>query len=155
MALRSSSSLVFQSRLEPLPPTHSCGLAKPCWLDQTLLLSFSDLTLLDLTWSWVLCRDDAHDLVLKLDEESTLVRFRHKISNHVARGTPLHRQFVLVDPIGDKIVSNVDVLRALAARSLAVLLQKNSTQVVLTDNVLADNLRLRGAYSRSATASWN
>ena len=68
----------------------------------------------------MLCRDNAHDLVAELPEQGSLEGFCHKIGDHVAGWAPLDCEFPLLDAIRYKIVADVDVLRAFAARGFAV-----------------------------------
>ena len=81
------------------------------------------LTLCDLNLSWagVLGLDHSHDLVSELLEQSALGWLCHIVSDHVPRGAPFHSQLLLVNAIRYEIVTNIDVLRALAARSFAIL----------------------------------
>ena len=104
-------------------------------LDQTLIL--------ELSWSWALCGNDAHDRVSKLCEESALVGFSHIITNHVSGGTPFHREIFFTDLISYKLVSNVDVLGTFAAGGFAIFLHENGTFVVLVDNIVLNPITLR------------
>jgi hypothetical protein len=100
------------------------------------------LIALGLSRSWTPRGSDSHDLITELLEKSSLSRFCHEVSDHVLRRTPFDREVLLADPISYKIVSDVDMLRALTARCFAVLLHENGALVVLIDNVFADCVSL-------------
>jgi hypothetical protein len=107
-------------------------------------LTRSDLSLSirDLAWSRILSWNHSHDLVAKLLEQSTLEWLRRLVTNHVPRGTPDYRHFVFTNTIGNKKIPNVNVLRALTARSFSVGLQENRTLVVLEKDVILDIVTL-------------
>jgi hypothetical protein len=66
------------------------------------------------------------------------------VSNHVSHGTPYYRHLFLYYYIGDEEKPNVDVLCALAARSLSIIFfQTNRTFVVLKQNIVLDAIALR------------
>jgi hypothetical protein len=44
----------------------------------------------------------------------------HKVSEHVTRGTPNDRDFLLLDSIGDEEITDIDVFCAFAAQSFTV-----------------------------------
>ena len=98
--------------------------------------------LLDLSGSWVLGWSHSHDLILELSKESSLCRLGHIVSYHVAGGAPLYGELLFVDPIRDKLVTDVDVLCLLTAGSLAILLHKDGALVVLKDDVFLDPITL-------------
>ena len=100
------------------------------------LFSLRRLFLLWFPGTWVLGWDDSHDLVSKFLEKSALGGFGHEVCNHVSRRAPFHRQLLVLDPICYKKISDVDMLRPLAARSFAVPLQEDGTLVVLVDDTL-------------------
>ena len=110
--------------------THSCG--PECSRDQTLF-PFQILTeTRALSW------DNSHDLVSKLPKESYLSGQCHKVGNHVAGWTPLDSEFLLIYLIRYKVITDVNMLCALAARCFAILYQKHGTSFVLIENVLSD-----------------
>jgi len=92
--------------------------------------------------SRVLCRNHAHNLVSELPEESTLEQFSCIITNYVPDGTPFDGDLTLTDSVGDKEILDIDMLRALAARSLAILLQKHGTLVILEHHIVIDLIPL-------------
>ncbi len=87
-----------------------------------------------------LCLDDTHNLIPKLTKQRPLSGLGHKIGDHVLRGAPLHGHLVLLDTVSDKEETNVDVFSSLGAGSLAILLQKNGTLIVLVDNIFSRGL---------------
>jgi hypothetical protein len=100
--------------------------------DQTLVSK--KVFILDFSWSRTFRGSNSHNLLSELHEQSTLIRLCHEITNHVPGGTPLDRHVLLVDAIGDKIIQNIDMLRAFATQSFSVLLDENGTLVVLWDS---------------------
>ncbi len=64
----------------------------------------------------------AHDAISKISEVTSLQRFRHKVSNHLLGGTPPNADLFHVHPICDEKVLDVNMSRALAARSLTIFL---------------------------------
>jgi hypothetical protein len=57
--------------------------------------------------------------------------------------------------IGNKEIPDVNVLRALAARSFPILLQNNCALVVLEQNILFDTISLRLHKIPSPTNGWH
>jgi hypothetical protein len=106
------------------------------------LIATDSCLLLLLSGTRALRRDYSHDLVAELPEKSALGGLGHKVDDHIAGGAPLHGHLLLFYPIRHKEVTDVDVLRALAAPSLAIPFQKDSAFIVLVDNVLAYLLAL-------------
>ena len=109
---------------------------EPPWT--TLWLYIIDHFLL--SGACILHRNDSHDLISKLCEESsTCTWFCHVlVSNHVPRGTPFHHEVLLADPICYKkiVPGDIDMVHALAAQGFAVLLHKNCTIItVLVNNI--------------------
>jgi hypothetical protein len=56
--------------------------------------------------------------------------------------SPVGQHIALLDSISSKEIPNAGMLRALAARSLSILLQKNSALVVLEQNIVLDLVAL-------------
>ena len=100
------------------------------------------LLLLRFPGTWALCWDYSHYLVLELLEKSALGGFGHEVGNHIAGWAPLHGQLLFINPIRYKEVADMDMLRALAARSLAIPFEKDGTFIVLVDNVFSDLVAL-------------
>ena len=86
--------------------------------------------------------DYSHNLVSESSEQSTFKRLGSEISDHIPCGAPIHRQLTLLDAVGNKEKANVNMLRALAARSLAILFEKYGTVVVLVKEILLDLIAL-------------
>ena len=108
----------------------------------SFILSLGRLLLLWFAGTWALGRYDAHNLVAESSEKCTLERFGHVVGDHVPGGTPLDGKFLFVDSICHEEKSNIDVLRALAARSFAILFQKDGTLIVLVDDICCDGVAL-------------
>jgi hypothetical protein len=98
---------------------------------------------LSFTVSGSFWRDNSHKHVSKFLKQSTLEGFGRKVSDHVTRGTPNDRDFVLLDSISDKEITNIYVLRAFAARSFTVFLKENRALVVLKQDIIVDRVSLR------------
>jgi tetrahydromethanopterin S-methyltransferase subunit F len=134
-----------------LRPTHSCGSA---FGFLRALLDHTTWIFLELSRPGILGGNDAHDLISKLREESTLIRFSHVVANHVPRGTPFHRKILFLDPITYEIVSDIQVIRL---RELMVLFlhnfrnkknkKKNKTK---KDNNDKDKNRVASANDKSS-----
>jgi hypothetical protein len=71
-------------------------------------------------------------------EEGALSGLCHKIGDHIAGWAPLDSELLLLYPVSNKIVPDIDVLSALAAGGFAILFQQHGTAIVLVDNVLTD-----------------
>ena len=126
--------------------------------DQTCFLS-SNLRRSNLLYTFTGTRalrwDYSHYLISELSEKSALGGLSHKIGYHIAGWAPLHSHLLLVDPVCYEKVTDMDMLRALAARSLAVLLKKDGTLVVLVDNVLGNLVALSFQEISSPAYSWH
>ena len=96
-----------------------------------------------------------HYHVSEPPEQSPLCRLCKEISYHIPRWTPLYTQASFLYHIRDKEISNVDVLCPLPTGSLAVLLQKNSTLVILIYNVLSNILALCYHKQSSRQHCWH
>jgi hypothetical protein len=103
----------------------------------------------DLHW------DYSHYLISELSEKSALGGLSHKISYHIAGWAPLHSHLLLVYPVCYEKVADMDMLRALAARSLAVLLKKDGTLVVLIDNKNINKVALSFQEISRPAYSWH
>ncbi len=121
-------------------PTHSCGSIFS--RDQTCFLCSNLGSNLVFTGTRALRWDYSHYLILELSEKSALGGLSHKIGYHITGWAPLHSHLLLVYPVCYKKVADIDMLCALAARSLAVLLKKDGTLVVLIDNVFGNLVAL-------------
>jgi hypothetical protein len=83
----------------------------------------------------------------------------HKIGYHIAGWAPLHSHLLFVYPVCYKKVADMDMFRALAARSLAVLLKKDDpfggkwfnsfTAMNTMCIVISFGIRLKGRLCRS------
>jgi len=113
------------------------------------------LRLLFLTSSWLLSRDHTHNLVSELFEQSTLKGFGCIITDHILSRTPFESYVSGFDSIRDEEISNIDVLRALTARSLSILLQKDGTLIVLMDYIVLHCIPLRFHEKTRPTNSWH
>ena len=119
------------------------------------LVSLWRLLLLTCPGTWALCWDYSHYLVSELLEKSALGGFGHEVCNHVSRRAPFHRQLLVLDPVGYKKISDVDMLRPLAARSFAVPLQEDGTLVVLVDDIVSDFISLGFHEISSPAYCWH
>jgi hypothetical protein len=70
-------------------------------------------------------------------ELSTLEGLGEEIGHHVTSGTIFNTEFTILDPVGNKEVSDVDVTGAAAAGSASITFQQDGTLVVLENNVVA------------------
>ena len=80
--------------------------------------------------AWIICLE-VHHFTSFLSEKLALHGFCEKITIHFFRRAPFDRQFVIFDLINRKEMTNIDVLRPLAAGWFAVLLEQDRAFVVL------------------------
>ena len=78
-----------------------------------------------------------HDLVAESLELDPLEWLGEVVSKHLFRGAICDRDFVVSNPVSHEKISDVDVSGPLAARSLAVLFQKNGALVILVHDGVA------------------
>jgi hypothetical protein len=127
-------------------PTHSCGPVR--------LRDHACFLLRGLAVTRALSRDHTHDLVAELLEEGALSGLCHKI-DHIAGVAPLDSELLLLYPVGNQIVADIDVFRALAAGGFAILFQQHGTTIVLIDNVLTDFTSLSLDKVSSPADGWH
>jgi hypothetical protein len=109
--------------------THSCGPEYS--QDHSCFLNV-------LTGTRALSWDYSHNLVMELLEQCSLGGLGHKIGDHIAGWAPLNGELLLLYPICDKVVTDIDVLRALAAQDFVIVFQEYGTPVVLVNNIFSD-----------------
>ena len=79
----------------------------------------------------------------------------HKIGDHVTGWAPLNSEFLLFDSIRYEVVTDIDVIRALAARGFAILFEEYGTPIVLIDNILTDFVSLSLDKLSCPTDGWH
>ena len=66
----------------------------------------------------------------------------HEIRNHLVSWTVFYSHISFLNIVCDKEISNIDCSTAFSSASLPILLQKNSTLIVLVDDVLFNCISL-------------
>ena len=77
-----------------------------------------------------------HEDLLKFDEDGTLERFGHEVSNHLFCGTVLHGEVTMGNAVGDEKVAHIEVSCALWAQQFAILFKEDGDVVVLVEDSL-------------------
>ena len=84
-------------------------------------------------WQW-----DVHDQSPEFDKLTTLQWLSKEIANHLICGAVLNANLLLIDSIGDKIISDIEVTGSTPTGVLTILFKQDSALVVLVYNVVGD-----------------
>ena len=87
---------------------------------------------------------EIHNRIPELGEFSAIQWLGHVVSIHFICWAVLNKNITLLDLIRNKEVTDVDVSGSLAHRLVAILLQTDSTHIVLQDNESAIRLEKNG-----------
>ena len=77
----------------------------------------------------------SYDLVSEIPEHSTLKMFGHVVTNHIPCGKPDYWNFTITNPIGDKEITNVNVIFPFADLGLPIIFQINGTISVMVHTI--------------------
>ena len=94
----------------------------------------------DRYWRWI--NLDIKDTITELVEKGSLERLGEIIAEHLGRGAELQFDFPTVDPIGYKVIPNMNVSCAFATGCLAILFKKHGTFIILINDTIVDVVSL-------------
>jgi hypothetical protein len=87
---------------------------------------------------------NVHDLVSELFKLGALERFCEEVGGHVPSRTIFDRHLLGRNSVSHEKIANVNMAGLLAARTLAILFEKDGTLIVLVDDILCRIIALCG-----------